>query len=217
MKSIPKDFLPFLKDLKKNNNRDWFHANKKRYEVAVKKPMLHFVSDLVTQLKKIDEDIVVEPKKCLGRINRDIRFSKDKTPYNIRFFAHVTKGEKTDLLPVIAFRFGGKDAGIMAGFYSPNKDRLKSIRDKIKADPKTFKKLYSAKKFKEKFGTIQGEANKRIPKEYQELFEKESLIANKQFYYVTEFKPNIVLQDDLLKFVIDYWKAAKPLNDFLSS
>lgn len=217
MKYFKKEFIQFFKDLEANNHKEWFHSNKKNYEEFVRKPMIHIVTDLVEELKKSDPGIVIDPKKCLGRINRDIRFSKDKTPYNIRFFAHITKGEKMDPLPVIAFRFGGKDAGIMAGFYNPNKDRLKRIRDNIKSDPKTFKKLYSAASFTEKFGSIQGDANKRIPPEYKELFQQEPLIANKQFYYVKEVKPNTILKDDLLPMIVDYWKAAKPLNDFLSS
>ncbi len=215
MQYFTKEYIEFFKELEENNYKDWFHSNKKRYESFVKKPMLLFVTDLLDRLKKLDSGIVVEPKKCLGRINRDIRFSKDKTPYNIRFFGHVTKGEKMDPLPVIAFRFGGRDAGIMSGFYKPNKERLKSIRDNIKADPKAFKKLYSAKNFKEKFGTVQGEANKRIPPEYKDLFETEPLIANKQFYYVNEVEPDIILGDDLVSVLVDYWKAAKPMNDFL--
>lgn len=216
MRYFTKEYLQFFKDLEKNNNKEWFHANKKRYEEFVKKPMLHFVTQLVLEIKRLDLEITVEPKKCMGRINRDIRFSKDKTPYNIRYFAHITKGAKTDPLPAIAFRFGGKDAGIMSGFYSPNKERLKGIRDNIKANPKTFKKLYSKKGFQDRFGTIKGEANKRLPPDYKELFEQEPLIANKQFYYVSECKPNIILQEDLLSKIMDHWNAAKPLNDFLS-
>jgi len=76
--------------------------------------------------------------------------------------------------------------------------------------------LYSAKSFKSKFTEIQGAVNKRIPKEYQDTFEDEPLIANKQFYYYNEFKPDIILKDDLIKFIVAHYKAAKPLNDYLS-
>jgi len=88
----------------------------KRYEGHVKKPMQHFVTDVVGELQQLDPEIIVEPKKCIGRINRAIRFSKDKTPYKIRSFAHITKGEKTDPIPVIAFQMGAKDLGIISGF-----------------------------------------------------------------------------------------------------
>jgi uncharacterized protein (TIGR02453 family) len=211
-----KDFIQFFKELEKNNHKEWFHANKKRYDQFVKTPMKRFVNDVVGKLHKLDPQIVIDPNKCIGRINRDIRFSKDKTPYKIRTFAHIYKGEKADPLPVIAFRLGARDVGIITGFYKPSKERLKSIRDKIQADIKSFQTLYSSKEFVDKFGSIQGEANKRIPKEYLAAFEHESLIANKQFYYMNELKSDVILTDELLPLIVDYYLAAKPLNDFFS-
>jgi len=216
MKYFTKEFIQFFQELEKNNTKEWFHNHKKQYETFVKKPMQHFVTDVVGELQKLDSEISVEPKKCIGRINRDIRFSKDKTPYKIRSFAHITKGEKVDPLPVIAFQMGANDIGIMSGFYSPSKERIKSIRDMIMEDVKTFQKLYSAQGFVSKYGSIQGEANKRIPKEYKETFVTEPLIANKQFYYVKELANDVILTDELLPLIVGFWKAAKPLNDFLS-
>lgn len=216
MAYFTKEFLDFFLELEENNNQEWFHSNKKRYETHVKKPMENFVTDVVVALQKLDSDIVVSPKKCIGRINRDIRFSNDKTPYKIRSFAHITKGDKMDPIPVIAFQMGARDLGLMSGFYNPPKERLKQIREKIQSDTGMFKKCYSDKNFVQTFGTIQGEANKRIPFEYKEMHKKEPLITNKQFYYVSELAPDVILTDDLLPLVIAYWKAAKPLNDFLS-
>lgn len=216
MKYFDNEFLKFFAELESNNSKDWFHANKKRYETYVKNPMKHFVTDVIAELQKLDTEITVEPKKCIGRINRDIRFSKDKTPYKIRTFAHIAKGEKTDPLPVIAFQMGANDIGIMSGFYNPPKERLKDIRFNIVTDPETFKNLYSNPEFKEKYGNIQGDSIKRIPTEYKEGVEKEPLVANKQFYYVKEFNSDVLLTDDLLPLILDYWKVAKPLNDFLS-
>lgn len=217
MSYFTKEFISFFRELRKNNNKEWFHSNKKRYEAHVKNPMRAFVTDLISEMNKTDKTIDVEPKKCIGRINRDIRFSKDKTPYNVHLFAHVTQGSRMDPKPEIAFRFGGYDSGIMSGYYSPSKDRLLGIRNKIKADPKAFEKLYSNKKFVKQFGSIQGEANKRIPPAFKAMFEQEPLIANKQFYYVKEFDEKLILQDDLLKTILDHWKTARPLNEFFSS
>jgi len=216
MKYFDKEFIDFFSELEKNNTKDWFHNNKKRYEASVKKPMQHFVADVLKELQKLDAEIVIEPKKCIGRINRDIRFSKDKTPYKIRTFATIYKGDKINPLPVIAFQMGAKDLGIMSGFYNPSKERLLSIRNHIIKNTEVFQQLYSAPDFVDKFGNIKGDALKRIPKEYQATFEKELLIANKQFYYDKEMKSDILLTDELLPLIIEYWKAAKPLNDFLS-
>jgi len=215
MQYFTKEYTKFFLALEKNNNKEWFHANKKWYESEVRKPMINLVEDLITAMQKYDPEMRPIASKCLGRINRDIRFSKDKTPYNQHLFAHITKGTKEDPLPGIAFRFGGRDSGVMTGYYKPSKSRLRIIRHKIKSDLKTFQKLKSAKKFVTNFGEIQGEAYKRIPKELQETFEKEPLIANKQFYYVAENKVSFVTSNTLLKDILEYWKAAKPMNDFL--
>ena len=216
MKYFSKDYIQFFEELEKNNNKEWFHNNKKRYEQFVKKPLKQFVTDVVVELQKLDSEIQIDPSKCIKRINRDIRFSKDKTPYKIHSFVHIYKGDKMEPLTAIAFQIGAKDIGIMNGFYMIPKERLISIRDKIKADTKTFQNLYNAKAFTEKYGKIEGEANKTVPPEYKKTFEQEPLIANKQFYYIKEFKSDIILTDKLLPTIIDYYLAAKPLNDFFT-
>lgn len=216
MQYFTKEYTKFFLELEKNNNKDWFHANKKRYETEVRKPMIAFVEDMITAMQKHDPEMRPIASKCLGRINRDIRFSKDKTPYNQHMFAHVTKGTKQDPIPGIAFRFGGRDCGVMTGYYMPTKERLAHIRNRIQDDLKTFQKLKSAKKLLTKFGELRGEAYKRVPKDLVDTFEKEPLIANKQFYFVAEKKPSFVTSKTLKKEIMDYWLAAKPMNDFLA-
>jgi uncharacterized protein (DUF2461 family) len=104
----------------------------------------------------------------------------------------------------------------MNGYYMPTAERLQHIRDKIQSDPEDFKKLYSASDFTEKYGEIRGEANKRIPTQYQKTFKNEPLIANKQFYFMKEFDIDLILSQKLLPTIVEYYKAAKPLNDFFS-
>lgn len=210
------EFLKFFQDLSKNNNKDWFHGHKSEYETFVKKPMRAFVEEVIADMQKIDPSIDAVASKSIGRINRDIRFAKDKTPYNTHLFAHIMKGPKEKALPTIAFRFAGFDSGIMTGFYKVDKERLAKLRANIQNNTEVFQKLVNDPKLKAKFGDIQGEALKRIPKEYQETFEKEPLIANKQFYLIKHMKPEFVLSDDLKETILDYYKTSKPLIDFLS-
>lgn len=216
MADLPKGYLKFFKDLSKNNHKDWFQENKKRYTSDVREPMIALVEEVSQLMQKHDAEMKVIPAKCLSRINRDIRFSKDKTPYNIHMHAHISKGSKEDPKPGIAFRFGPEYCGIMGGFYNPQKERLLALRQTIASDLKTFQRLIKNKKFVDKFGTIQGDALKRIPKEFQEVYEKEPLIANKQFYYVKQLKPSFANEKNLAKTIVDYWLAAKPINEFLS-
>ncbi len=214
MAYFTQDYLDFFQELEKNNSKDWFDQNRKRYENSIRKPMISLVEDVITGMQDYDINFHPEPRKCLGRINRDIRFSKDKTPYNLHFFAHISKGSKENTNPGIAFRFGGKDSGIMSGFYNPSKEKLIGIKQKIQNQLGEFQQLKSDKNFIKKFGEIQGEAYKRIPSEMKATFEKEPLIANKQFYYVAVKEPQLALAENLKEIIIDHWLAAKDLNDF---
>ena len=216
MQYFTNEYINFFLDLEKNNRKEWFHENKKRYENHVRKPMIAFTADLIEQMQKYDPEIEAIASKSLGRINRDIRFSKDKTPYNRHLFAHIFKGTKANAIPGIAYRFGGGDCGIMTGYYTPSKERLYSIRKKIASDISTFQKLISNKNFKEKFGEVLGEKNKRIPAEFADAHEKEHLIANKQFYYVAEKEAQYVTSENLLDDILQHWLTAKPINDFLT-
>lgn len=210
------EYTDFFKELEEHNNKTWFHDNKKRYENHVRKPMIALVGDLGDAMKKHDSDFNIIPSKCLGRINRDIRFSKDKTPYNQHFFAHITKGPKEDQRPGIAFRFGAHDAGIMGGYFNCDKERLRSIKEAISHDLPKFQQLINDPEFKNKFGVVRGEVYKRIPKELQDIYNKEPLIANKQYYYVAEKGADFVTSANLLEEILDHWLAAKNLNEFIS-
>ena len=217
MKYFTTDFVEFFKDLAKNNHKEWFHENKKRYESSVKNPFTLFLKDLITEIQKFDKDILIEPKDCMGRINKDIRFSKDKTPYNLQYTAFISKvGKKDKSIPGIYLRFSPEEIGIMAGCYSVSKEQLLGIRNTIQKDLKQFKTLYSDKTLIDKFGVIQGEEHKRIPKEFHTTYEKELLIAKKQFYIVAMRETELLTSDNLIKEIMDYWHTAKPLNDYLT-
>lgn len=94
MQYFTKDFLDFFKELSANNHKDWFHENKKRYESSVKKPFAAFLNDFFEEIRKHDTEFKVEAKDCIARINRDIRFAKDKTPYNTHYTAFASRGGK---------------------------------------------------------------------------------------------------------------------------
>lgn len=217
MTYFTKDYHKFLKDLNKNNNREWFHANKKRYETSVKNPFYDFVEVMIEQLSAIDKRIVITPKDAIFRINRDIRFSKDKTPYKTQMSAILSPGgRKNRSTPGLYIQFGVEDVRLYSGMYMVDKKVLQRIREKIVSHPKEFKKLITTKKFVNHFGEIHGEKNKRIPKEFQESAAQQPLLFNKSFYYFATFKPTIVEEPKLPKLLIDHFKAAQPLNAFLA-
>lgn len=217
MSYFTSEFISFFRDLAANNNRDWFLDNKKRYENSVKKPFNTFVEVLIDRMQAVEPDVAITPKDAIFRINRDIRFSADKTPYKTHMAAIVSSGgKKNKTKPGIYLQFGAEDARVYGGAHMLDKNQLQSIREAIASNLGTFNSLLNAPDFKKKFGTIHGEEHKRLPKEFQEAAEKQPLLYKKSFYYFTQFDPEIILREDLPNYLMDYYLAGKPLGDFFA-
>ncbi len=216
MNYFDRDFLSFFEELRVNNSKDWFDQHRKRYFLSVKEPFEAFLQDLIDEIRKYDKNLVVQPKDCLLRINRDIRFSKDKTPYNTHYTAFVSRGGRKDKsIPGLFLRFSPDKVGIMGGCYRPSKGQLHSLRTTIARDIEGFRAVVSEDSFASKFGQLQGEEHKRIPKEFQAIHLQEPLIARKQFYFMTELSPGLILGPGLLPEMMEYWHAARPVNEYL--
>jgi uncharacterized protein (TIGR02453 family) len=210
------DFLEFFKELAENNNKEWFDSNRKRYEKEVKEPFTKFVEEMIYRVQKIDNDVFIRPMDAIFRINKDIRFSKDKSPYKIQMSANISKfGKKDKSYPCFYFQFSPNDVMVYGGSYMVEKDTLESIRYHIAENHKEFKKVYSGKDFVEKYGTIQGEKNKRIPEDFIDIVKTEPLIANKQFYFGAALNPELVLQPFLPDVLMEYYMAGREVNGFL--
>lgn len=211
------DFNAFFKDLAKNNNKEWFDANRKRYESIVKKPFEAFVGEAIKRIARHDKAIAIEPKEAIFRINKDIRFSKDKTPYKLETSAIISPaGRKDHSVPGIYFALGPEAVKIYGGCYQPEKDQLEKIRTAIVRDPKGFRKVVEAKPFVSTFGSVQGEANKVLPAEFKEAAKKEPLIANKQFYVGVDRPAKLVADAKLMDVLMDHYLAMCPFNAWLA-
>lgn len=216
MSHFTPDFIQFLRELPSNNNREWFLENKKRYEKSVKIPFEQFISEFIEELKKEDNRLKdITAKECIFRINRDVRFSKDKSPYKIHVSALISPtGRKSVHGFGIYIELSGEHVRLYGGAYMPSSEFLQKIREKIYENPKQLEELVTDKKFKENFGEIRGEQNKRIKKPFSEIVEKHPLILNKSFYYFKEYEPEIVLEKDFVKQLIKDFKIIQPLNRF---
>ncbi|MBK8497340.1 MAG: DUF2461 domain-containing protein [Flavobacteriales bacterium] len=212
------DFNQFFKDLAKNNNKEWFDTNRKRYETSVKKPFEAFVAEAIARIAKHDKAMAaLEPKDTIFRINKDIRFSKDKTPYKLEASAIISPaGRKDHAVPGIYFALGPEAVKFYGGCYQPDKEQLKAIREAIAKEGKGFRKLIEGKAFKTLFGSVQGEANKVLPPEFKAAAAKEPLIANKQFYVGTELPAKLVSDAKLMDVLMDHWLAMCPFNVWLA-
>lgn len=216
MAYFDKNFTNFFKQLSNNNTSAWFNENRKTYEAAVKVPFKDFVDEMISRIRKHQPEINITAADAIHRINKDIRFSKDKTPYNTHVSANISsQGKKSKEEPGFYFQLSHDKISIFGGAYMVEPASLQKIRKTIAKDPKGFAALYNDKEFKSKFGTLQGEKNKKIPDEFKTAVEKEPLIANKQFFYSADIKGTAITKDDLADVLMEYYKAGKKMNDFL--
>jgi uncharacterized protein (TIGR02453 family) len=218
MAFFTEDFLQFFIELAPNNNKDWFDTNRKRYENSVKEPFKKFVQHMIDEVAKFDPKFKdIEAKDCIFRINRDIRFSSDKTPYKLNVSAVVApEGKKSTAVNGVYFEFGPEHVRVYGGVYEIDKDDLLTVREGIAANIEKFQQAYNDKKFKAVYGSILGEKNKLLPKGLKEAAEKEPLIYNKQWYFYAQFEPETVLKADLDKIVLDCYDAGRPVENYFS-
>lgn len=211
------DLDQFFKDLAKQNNKEWFDANRKRYEKSVKEPFKAFVGEAIERIAKKDPSVTIEPKDAIFRINRDIRFSKDKTPYKLNVSAIISPaGRKDHSSPGIYFELGPESVKFYGGAYLPDKDQLERIRTAIMHDPKGFRKIIDNKSFKSTFGAVQGEANKVLPAAFKEAAKSEPLIANKQFFVCAEHPAKLVSDPRLMDLLMEHYNVLRPFNAWLA-
>lgn len=218
MAHFTQDYLDFFKELAANNNKDWLHGNKKRYEASVKKPFEEFVQDIINRTSELDDRFAGEAKKAVFRIYRDVRFSKDKTPYKLNCSAIIAPGGKKEGMgiPGIYLEMGPEYFRFYSGLYQPEKEVLYQVREYIIKHSAQLNKLVVEKEFVEKFGELRGDKNKVLPKEFKEAAAKQPFIFNKQFYFFSEMSPEVILKDDLADVVMDHFHASEPMRKFLT-
>ena len=212
------DFLEFFIELAPNNNKDWFDLNRKRYESSVREPFRHFVQHLIDTLAMTQPEFKgLEAKDCVFRINRDIRFSKDKTPYKMNVSAVISpNGKKSQAVNGVYFELGPEHVRVYGGVYEIDKDDLLAVREGIAANLEAFKAAYTDKQFVRTFKNIIGEKNKIIPKDLRDAAEVEPLIFNKQWYFYAQLDAEDVLRDDLDQVILKCYEAGKPVESFFS-
>ncbi len=219
MSHFTKDYVKFLKDLAGNNNRDWFQANKKRYEESVKNPFNGFVQELIDRLAKHDKSLKgLEPKQCIFRINRDIRFSKDKTPYKTSMSAVIADGGRKGMLNTgIYVELTPEHVRVYSGLYQLDAKGKDRVREQIAGDMKGFDKTISAKKFKDLFGEVRGEKTKTVPKDLKEAAEKQPLLFNKSWYFFSQMPTKEITNPKLIDMIEERYKVARPVADYLTT
>lgn len=211
-----REYQKLFQELGQNNSKAWFDANRKRYEEHVKQPFAAFVEVMIGLISADDREVAITAKDAIFRINRDIRFSKEKSPYKTHMAANVSKeGRKSKEWPGFYFQFAGDGVTVGGGAYVVEPPTLLKIRRTIIKDLAEFRKLVTASDFVRKYSSLQGERNKVLPPEFKHIVTKEPLVANKQFYFMSDLDAGVLLAKDLPDRLLSYYRAGRDVNAFL--
>ena len=206
----------FLKQLAKNNNKEWFDINRKTYE-SCKADFVELLKQIIEKSGLFDKDIAnLEAKKCLFRINKDIRFSKDKSPYKLNFGAALEPGGKKTFIPGYYLHIEPGNCFLAGGCYQPMPEALASIRQEIDYNTSEFKKIISNKDFRLYFKELsQDDKLKTAPKGYDKTHPDISLFQLKSFVVVHHFDDELLFNKNFPVYASKVFKAMYPLNIFL--
>lgn len=214
MAKIEKSNIKFLKDLKSNNDRDWFAENKPVYE-AHQASLVAFADELLEGLNGHDKIETPTGKKSVMRVYRDVRFSKDKSPY--KTYTGMGFKRATNLLRggyYLHIEPGKSFVG--GGFWGPNKDDLLKIRKGIETDEAEFRKLFESKEFKSVFGEMLGDQLKTCPKGFDKESSAVDLLRYKQFLVMKEFTDAEVTAPGFVKEANKVFESMRPFLDLMS-
>lgn len=204
-----------------NNNKKWFDDHRDVYEMYLKLPMRNLIDTLSSEIRKIDPDIVVN-YKSIFRINRDIRFSKDKRPYKTHYAAAFAfEKVKSSEVPQFYFHFSPSEFLFAAGQYSMDTVYLKKIRRGIYSDFDRFRSIINDKQFVKYFGKVLGESLSKLPKGFENISNINGdplllkLLKMKQYYVFKEYNPDVVLSEDLSDIITENIKLSYDFTKYL--
>ena len=210
--------LEYLTDLSRNNNREWYHANKERYK-QVNAEFERFVGELIAFIGEFDNSIVHNaPKDLTFKLVRDTRFSHDKSPYNPVFRAHISSAGKLPIPVGYYVLLAPGNRSFLGGglFASMLKDATTMVRDYIAANGKEFETIISGKTFAEHF-VVKGEALKNVPNGYDTTYPQAEYLKNKSWYLEhTVSDEQIMDADAVVKQAARVFQLMKPFNDYLN-
>tara|TARA_B100000780_G_C21112667_1_gene449796 strand:+ start:749 stop:1420 length:672 start_codon:yes stop_codon:yes gene_type:complete len=211
MQSINPDIFNFYTELKSNNNREWFEYQKPRYK-ALESEIKNFNDDIKEELNRNDE---IERVKMF-RIYRDIRFSKNKTPFKTHFGISFHR-KKPQLRGGYYLNISPGDTFIATGFWNPEKEDLFRIRKEMEIDSDDFRKLIAEISFKKYWGSLTGDEVKTAPKGFSKEDPNIDLIKKKQYIFIKKFDDKSVLSPDFKNQIISHFIAIRPFFNYMTS
>jgi len=211
---INKDTLGFLADLKQNNNRDWFNTHKDRY-TAAHENLIAFADALLAEMNKHDTIETASGKKSLYRIYKDVRFAKEKTPYNNHWSGSFKRATKK-LRGGYYFRLEPGNSFLAGGFFGPETDDIKRIRQDIDLNYPTWRDMLADKTLIQTFGGMIGEQLSSAPRGYAKDHPAVDLLRHKQFLFKRPFTDAEVCSPDFLENANDVFRKMRPFFNYMS-
>jgi len=217
-KNMDRLILDFLKDLKENNNREWFQANKTRYEKA-RIIFEAFVDELIPLIRQFDTSIdLITAKDCAFRIYRDVRFSNDKSPYKPNMGAYIARGGKNSTMAGYYVHIEPGSSFLAGGMYVPPPEILRKIREAIYYRPEDFKKIIDDKNFTRYYGGFGDEDKlKKPPKGFSADFPYIDLLKYKSYAVMHSVSDKLIMDNDFINYSQGAFRALHPLNSFFNS
>jgi len=214
---IPKEGIGFLRDLAKNNNREWFAPRKEIHEEKVRQPVLALVEAVHREMARFAPDYVGDPAKCVYRIYRDTRFSKDKTPYKTHAGALMWRNG-TSKNEGAAFYFGisPKSVEVAAGIYAPDPATLLLLRNHIAISHAAFRATFEKPRVKKLMGELHGESLSRAPKGFDPEHPAADLLRRKRLVLYTELDPKLATTPAVVKEIVTRFEALTPFVEYLN-
>lgn len=209
----------FLRDLRDHNDRDWFKANKARYEQDAKDPVLRFINDFAEPLRTLTDEVRADPRPVGGslfRIYRDVRFSADKSPYKTHIGAQFRHRRGKDVhCPGFYLHLAPDEVFVAAGIWHPDSPTLKAIRGQLDAEPEAWLAVRDDPALAEHF-ELAGDRLKRPPKGYSKDHPLLEDLKRKDFVVTTQLSEEIVCSDDFLDRFVDLCRIASPFCAFFA-
>ena len=217
-KGFPKDFFAFFKELKKNNNRDWFTTNKSRYHESVVHPMGEYITSMAPLLESISPFYTADPRAHGGsmfRIYRDTRFSRDKTPYKTHAACHFRHQAGRDAhAPGFYLHIETDHISIGGGIWRPPSRPLGLIREFIADNPSAWGRLTRSAEISG-MGGVQGDSLVRPPRGFQADSKHIEDLKRKSFYLMTDIDVKLALGTELIEESVRVFSTAARLNHFI--
>jgi len=211
-----REIITFLKALNENNNKEWFDQNKATYQ-RTKTKFLHITEVLINEIRSFDKEIpFIDPKKCMFRIYRDVRFSNDKRPFKTNYGSVISKDGRSGGTPCYYFQIEPGQSFIGGGVYMPDPDKLKAIRTEIYNHADDFLELIEDTEFKKWFQLYDEDKLKTAPKGFPKDFEHIDLLRYKSYSPFMNISDEELFKPDIIEKIVDKLSLLTRFNQFLN-